>query len=278
MYPLCSESATVSNVVYYGHMDMRFVFKVISQEYLILRQRWHDRETKHQCNCYRPLPSHSQITVCNRSADPEQIVSYIVDELGIKEFDILPPDATHNDNPPAIDGYFIKLFDLWMDKYAKQGVRINTLDAMIQGLIGNFSTADTIGLGPIDTATFMTDGTLEPLDVLRIAGDGSTISTSNVFENPFQDMEENPLWNEAFEAGLNLCDKCRSCEYLDACGGGHLAQRWSDDRRFDNPSVYCENWKNMFSHIWKRISPTLVFETNPIFDQSGDQPHAEHQH
>lgn len=201
------------------------------------------------------------ITVCNPSTDPEQIVSYVVEELGIKEFDILPPDATHSDNPPDIDGYFIKLFDLWMDKYAEQGVRISTLDAMIQGLIGNFSTADTIGLGPIDTVTFMTDGSLEPLDVLRIAGDGSTISTSNVFDHPLQAMEDNPLWLEAYEASLNPCDKCKACEYLDACGGGHLAQRWSEERRFDNPSVYCENWKNIFGHIWDRISPNLVIDT-----------------
>ena len=180
----------------------------------------------------------------------------MVDELGIKEFDILPPDAKHGDNPPPIDRYFIKLFDVWYDTYAARGVRISTLDAMIRGLSGRLSISDTIGLGPIDTVTLMTDGTLEPLDVLRIAGDGSTATQSSVFANQLQDVQEDPRWLAAFKASITLPEVCLNCEFLDACGGGHLAQRWSAERQFDNPSVYCESWKAIFNHIWKRIAPT----------------------
>jgi len=200
------------------------------------------------------------ISVCNPATDPEAIMRYVVEELGIKGFDILPPDATHHDNPPPIADYYIKLFDAWYDRYAAQGVRITTLDAMIQGLLGSFSVADTIGLVRIDTVTLMPDGTLEPLDVLRIAGDGSTRTAVSVFDNGLQDIQDEPRWREAFQASLNVCETCRNCEYLDACGGGHLSTRWSEQRRFDNPSVYCESYKRIFSHIWTRISPSLVVD------------------
>jgi uncharacterized protein len=155
---------------------------------------------------------------------------------------------------------FIKLFDVWYDKYAAQGVRVRTLDAMIQGLVGNFSVSDTVGLGPIATVTLMTDGSLEPLDVLRIVGDGSTKTNSSVVNNALQDVQNDPCWREAFEASMELCETCQKCEFLDSCGGGHVAHRWSPERRFDNPSVYCESWKRIFSHIWKRISPTFIVE------------------
>ena len=200
------------------------------------------------------------ISVCNPDTDPEVILAYIVDELGIKKFDILPPDASHLDTPAPIDAYFIKLFDVWYDKYAAQGVRISTLDAMVQGLMGDASVSDTIGLGPIETVTLMSDGTLEPLDVLRIVGDGSTKTDVSVFKDTLQDIQKDARWSAAYKASLNLCDTCKQCEYMDACGGGHLAQRWSKERQFDNPSVYCQSWKNIFDHIWKRISPTLVVE------------------
>jgi uncharacterized protein len=200
------------------------------------------------------------ISVCNPSTDPERVLSYVVEKLGIKQFDILPPDATQADNPPPIADYYIKLFDVWFDKYAVQGVRISTLDAMVQGLVGSVSVSDTIGFGPIDTVTLMTDGSLEPLDVLRIAGNGSTASTSSVFKNALQDVQNDLRWRRAFEASTKLCDTCLQCEYLDACGGGHLAQRWTDERQFNNPSVYCESWKRIFDHIWNRIAPTLVFD------------------
>jgi uncharacterized protein len=200
------------------------------------------------------------ISVCNPSTNPGRVLSYVVEELGIKQFDILPPDATHADNPPPIADYYIELFDAWFDRYASGGVRISTLDAMIQGLVGNLSVSDTIGFGPIDTVTLMTDGSLEPLDVLRIAGSGSTASNSNVFVNSLQDVQADPRWRSAFEASTRLCDTCLQCEYLDACGGGHLAQRWSSERKFDNPSVYCASWKRIFDHIWDRIAPTLTVE------------------
>jgi uncharacterized protein len=96
--------------------------------------------------------------------------------------------------------------------------------------------------------------------VLRIAGNGSTASSSTVHENSLQDVQSDPRWRSAFEASTALCETCRQCEYVDACGGGHLAQRWSPERKFDNPSVYCESWKRIFEHIWNRIAPTLIVE------------------
>ena len=215
------------------------------------------------------------LSVCNPSTDPEQILSYVVEVLGIKGFDILPPDATHADNPPPIADYYIKLFDTWYDKYAAQGVRVRTLDAMIKGLVGNISGSDTVGLGPIETVTLMTDGTLEPLDVLRIAGDGSTKTDVSVLKDMIQSVENDPRWREAYESSTKPCEICQKCEFLDACGGGHLAQRWSPERRFDNPSVYCESWKRILTHIWDRISPTLVVKyegSRPA--GSGDEPRA----
>jgi len=214
------------------------------------------------------------ISVCNPHTDPEQILSYVVEKLGIKEFDILPPDATHSDNPPQISDYFIKLFDVWYDKYAAQGVRIRTLDAMIQGLVGNFSVSDTVGLGPIETVTLMTDGSLEPLDVLRIVGDGSTKTNSSVLNNALQDVQNDPRWREAFEASMELCETCQKCEFLDSCGGGHVAHRWSPERRFDNPSVYCDSWKRIFTHIWQRISPTLIVKYQADAAASPTRPNA----
>ena len=200
------------------------------------------------------------ISVCNPSTDPEKLLDYIVNELGVKGFDVLPPDATHADNPPPIDAYFIKLFDVWFDKYSAQGVRISTLDAMISGLMGGQSCSDTVGYGPVETLTLMTDGTLEPLDVLRITGNGSTKTDCSVLLNSIEDAQKDPRWAGAYKASLGHCETCRKCEYLDACGGGHLSQRWSPDNGYDNVSVYCQSWKNIFDHIWKRISPTLVLD------------------
>ena len=112
---------------------------------------------------------------------------------------------------------------------------------MIRGLTGHLSVSDTIGLGPTDTVTLMTDGSLEALDVLRIAGAGGTASNSNVRNTALQGVQSDAVWHEAFHASMHLPEVCQKCEFLDSCGGGHLAQRRSTERGFDNPSVYCDS-------------------------------------
>ena len=92
----------------------------------------------------------------------------------------------------------------------QRGVRISTLDAMIQGLLGEISLSDTIGLGPIDTVTLMTDGGLEPLDVLRIAGEGFTQHRCPRSGAHVAGRAGDARWRDAFEASTTLCDTCRA--------------------------------------------------------------------
>ncbi|HEX3642550.1 MAG TPA: hypothetical protein VHV10_14765, partial [Ktedonobacteraceae bacterium] len=49
--------------------------------------------------------------------------------------------------------------------------------------------------------------------------------------------------------------------YVRACGGGYLPHRWSQEKRYDNPSVYCADLKEIFSHIWEHIAPDLHLVT-----------------
>src|SRR5256885_16463575 len=97
---------------------------------------------------------------------------------------------------------------------------------MIRVLTANLSVSDTIGLGPIHTVTLMTDGSLEALDVLRIAGAGATASNANVRDNALQDVQDDPVWRKAFHASMHLAGVCRRCEFLGSVGGGPPATRW----------------------------------------------------
>jgi uncharacterized protein len=201
------------------------------------------------------------IAVCNPHSDPGEICNFFVTELGIFSFDILIPDATRENKPPSIAHYYKKLFDLWYDSYAPEGVSIRFIESISKGLLGLESHSESIGYGPNTTFTMLTDGSLEPLDVLRITGDNSTKTTLNVFNHELQDIQTNPLWREVREASLNLAPICQECAYKFACGGGHIAHRWSKQNRYNNPSVYCEDLKQIFKHAWARIAADLYIQT-----------------
>lgn len=200
------------------------------------------------------------IAVCNPHDDPAATLKFFVDELGLKKFDILMPDATHDEPPPpSIARYYKALFDAW---YVAGDARIRIIENLVAGLLGLESHTDSIGLKPITTVCVLTDGSLEPLDVLRIAGDGSTRTQVNVFEHDLHAIQADPLWREVYQATTNLPAECRRCPYLQACGGGHIASRWSTARRYDNPTVYCEDIKEIMQHIWSRMLPDLYVETS----------------
>jgi len=201
------------------------------------------------------------LAVCNPSTDPKSVISYFVNTLGLGKFDILTPDSTHEDNPESIARYFIDLFDVWYHKYAQNGVDIRYLRSMVKGLLGGVSKVESIGYGPINTVCMLTDGSLEPLDVIRITGSGATQTDLNIFENTFEDMKSNPLWNEAYHASMKPCKICLECPYVQACGGGFLPHRFSKERGYDNPSVYCDDLKLIFDHIWQTISPEVTISS-----------------
>jgi len=200
------------------------------------------------------------LAVCDPNSSPEDLCKTFVDELGLKSFDVLVPDATYDDKVISIENYYKKLFDLWFDKYSYMGIEIRCVENMIRSSMGLPSTTKAIGYGPLSILTMSTDGCLEPLDVLRIAGSGFTRTTYNVKDHQFQDVQNDPKWRDAWHASLNLCEICKRCEFHDTCGGGYLPSRWSKQRGYDNPSVYCEDLKGIFRHIQRRVLPSLYFQ------------------
>jgi uncharacterized protein len=198
------------------------------------------------------------LAVCDPNHDPKEFFDYFR-ELGLDGYDILVPDAIHGDEPRSIASFYKGLFDLWMEANSKErSVSIRIIEAMVAGLLGGTSTIESIGHVPVGTCTVLTDGTMEPLDVLRIAGEGSTRSSTNIFKNRLQDIVLDQTWLAARSASTELCEECRRCKFMHACGGGYLPHRFSKERGYDNPSVYCRDLYEIFTHI-QRVLAANVF-------------------
>ena len=62
-------------------------------------------------------------------------------------------------------------------------------------------------------------------------------------------VRNEPLWKAARDASINLCEKCRHCKFMTACGGGYLPHRFSKENGYNNPSVYCDDLYATYEHI-----------------------------
>jgi uncharacterized protein len=200
------------------------------------------------------------LAVCNPAYPPQHYVDFFAD-CGIASYDIMIPDATVDETPPSIAAFYNGLFALWMEtNRSRPAINIRIITDMIASLLGNNSPTEGVGHKPVELCTVMTDGSVEAHDVLRIAGNGVTQTTFNIFEHAIDDVRNEPRWKAARDASINLCEKCRRCAFMTACGGGYLPHRFSKKNGYDNPSVYCDDLYAMFetmqsvleSHLYVR--------------------------
>ena len=191
----------------------------------------------------------SALAVCNPAYDPKQYFDFFA-ACGIANYDIMIPDATLGETPPRIASFYKGLFDLWFDANRHETiVSVRIVADMVTALLGNDAATEGVGYKPIELCTVMTDGSVEAHDVLRIAGTGVTQTAFNIFEHAIDDVSNEPLWKQAREASIHLCEKCRQCKFMNACGGGYLPHRFSKENGYDNPSVYCEDLYETFEHL-----------------------------
>ena len=57
--------------------------------------------------------------------------------------------------------------------------------------------------------------------------------------------------------GKQIPHACQTCPERDTCGGGYLPHRYSRQRGFDNPSVWCADLLKLFGHIRLRMKIPL---------------------
>ena len=81
----------------------------------------------------------------------------------------------------------------------------------------------------------------EPGELLALYRAALPFKLTEQQEHAIDEIRNEPRWQAARDASINLCAKCRQCKFMDACGGGYLPHRYSKKNGYDNPSVYCDD-------------------------------------
>lgn len=198
------------------------------------------------------------IGVCDPTARPDEILDHYFDDLGATFCDVLPPEFDHDAAVVPIHQFYCGLFDHWYNRYSASGTQVRILTGFIRGLLGLPARTESIGFGATSIVCLTPRGDLEPHDTLRISGNERVRSSCNVLENELTDVFTDETWVGVREASLDLCATCRACRYAYACGGGHIAQRWSSANKYNNVSVYCSDYQVILDHIASRIGVEMA--------------------
>ncbi|MEQ8145005.1 radical SAM/SPASM protein FxsB, inactivated metallohydrolase extension form [Streptomyces sp. OP7] len=203
-----------------------------------------------------PLAVHEALT----ALDPPRI-DYL---LPHSTWDAPPPRGTSGSPVPYAD-WLLTIFDRWREEGQKVPVR--TFDSVLSTLRGGPSLTEALGLAPTELAVVETDGTYEQADSLKVAYDGAPATGYDVFRHGFDEFARHP-GVRARQLGIEgVADTCRRCPVVQSCGGGLYAHRYSGDRTFDNPSVFCADLRTLVEGIAERITERAPF---PGVDDGGE--------
>ncbi len=186
-------------------------------------------------------------------------------ELGCKQVTYLFPDYTHESltserlkhgSTPCAD-FLIPIFDEWFaNDY--NSIQIVDLLNIARVILGGESVIETIGNRPPGYVFIESDGEMEGLDALRNCKEGIARIGLNVRDSGFQKLVSiNNLNIEAIFDGLPLPDDCYGCPESTTCAGGQLPHRYSEERLFNNPSVWCADLKKLFEHVRECLAVTV---------------------
>ncbi len=201
--------------------------------------------------------------------DPLEVYHYFR-EFSPPMIDFLLPLAHHDsrplgketslDNTPYAD-WLLKIFYDWYPypyaDHPTQSIRIRKFSDIIAMLLGKQAGFEELGLNPVDFIIVETNGEIEAVDTLKVTYPGATKLGLNVFQNAFDDLQHQPLVIARQERWSSLSDTCKQCPLAKVCGGGYFPHRYSQQRQFDNPSVYCADLTKLILSIRKTLGDDL---------------------
>jgi len=204
---------------------------------------------------YRHLYAGILCTVDVRN-DPIAVYEALLAEAPPR-LDLLLPHATWEQPPYRPPGQH-RPYAAWLgrihSRWLADGcpVPIRFFDSLLAAWEGRPSGSEAVGLDPVDLLVIETDGAWEQTDSLKTAFDSAPATGLNVFSHSVDEAAEHP-GVAGRQAGIAaLCLTCRECPVVRACGGGLYAHRYKSDNDFDNPSVYCDDLKELIPRIITR--------------------------
>jgi uncharacterized protein len=181
--------------------------------------------------------------------------------LKVSKISYLLPDFTHDTihdvhsrfGPTPCADFLIDAFESWWNKDTLS-ILVEPFVGIAKLILGGDSDIDIFGNLPFGFVFVEADGAIEGLDVLRICGNGKSSTGLNVLRDGFQQLDNlEGAHLRAIVESPPLPNGCIGCPEETTCSGGYLPHRWSNERSFDNPSVWCDDLLKLFRHIRTRL-------------------------
>ena len=216
----------------------------------------------------RLLASHSErkflfagtLSVIQPAVSPRLVYQFLK-ALGTPSMDFLLQDGNHDRlplgksqfNSTEYGQWLIGLVDLYLTDPSPVPIRL--VDDTIKLCIGGTSRKEGSGKDQHGILIIETDGEIRKNDTLRASFEGADRFAGrwNVTTTPLSRVLSSHEYVAYTGMQVPTCSLCAQCELLSVCGGGMPLYRWSAERGYDNPSVYCHDHAAFIRHAVTRL-------------------------
>lgn len=186
--------------------------------------------------------------VINTKEDPLETYNSFK-EMKASYVNFLIPDYTHNSYPfdkekTVMADWLIQLFDIWINDSERYKI------PMFIGMLNSLLRIEEYQKNEATVLVIETNGEIEAIDSLKACGHGFTKTGLNIHENELDAIEKTPLGKLYFnDFNGKLSKQCQECPLREICRGGRLVHRYSKEKGFNNPSIYCRDLIKFIAHV-----------------------------
>jgi uncharacterized protein len=201
------------------------------------------------------------LAVVDPRSDALSVYNYLK-STGAPTIDFLYRDGNHSHLPfgkrhvcsTEYGEWMIRILDAYIVDPAPPRIRL--LDDMLKLILGGDGIKEGVGLTDYGILVIETDGTVNKNDTLKSAFRGADRYSRSwsVLHDRLVDVVRTHEFRTHHEAQRPISAICMSCPELGICGGGMPAHRWSEEREFDNPSVFCDDQKAVITRMRQWIA------------------------
>lgn len=188
------------------------------------------------------------LAVVDPSSDPIEVYEALK-STGAPTMDLLYRDGNHDNLPLGKTSFVSTEYGDWMvrllDHYLADPTPtpVRVLDDMLKLMLGGRSSKEGLGTDEFGILVIETDGTIAKNDTLKSAHDGADRfeRPPSVVDHDLHDFVRSPAFSRYQAAQVPTSAACAACPVFAVCGGGMPAHRWSAERGFDNPTIFCSD-------------------------------------
>ena len=200
------------------------------------------------------------LSVIQPAVSPRHVYEFLK-KLGTPSMDFLLQDGNHDRTPQGKSQFnsteygqwLIGLFDLYLSDPSPVPIRL--VDDTIKLCIGGSGRKEGSGKDQHGILIIETDGEIRKNDTLRASFEGADQFAIrwNVTTTPLSRVLSSHEYVAYAGMQMPTCSQCAGCDLLAVCGGGMPLYRWSTERGYDNPSVYCHDHAAFIRHAVTRL-------------------------